>query len=385
MRGHVRRRGNSWAVVYDEGRDENGRRVQRWRGGYRTKTDAEAALTTVLNQLGTQTYVRPAKITFKQYVHDEWWPSVQETRRPSTVEMYRRQLELHVFPVIGGVPIEKLSATDVDRMYRVARDNGLSPNTIRVLGAIVSAALTYAKRKKVVLHNVAENSDPPKAVRPRRTVWTAKETSRFLDAVGDDRLSALWRLLVVTGMRRGEVCGLRWLDVDLEAATVTVAQQIVPVGRELVFQEPKTSAGRRKLPVDAGTVEALRRHRTDQRFERQVIGEPSVDHDLVFTTLEGDPLNPRSLSQAFQTRRKRAGLPHVRLHDLRHGAATLALEADVSLELIRRRLGHAKIATTVDLYLRHEVETAERDSAEKVASLVDAGLQSVSKTGAPDG
>ena len=129
--------------------------------------------------------------------------------------------------------------------YREAAKNGLKPNTIRVLGGIISAALAYAKRKGLVLHNVAENSDPPKAVRPQRTIWTAKETGRFLEAVEDDRLYALWRLLVMTGLRRGEACGLTWFNVDLKVGTITVAQQLVPVGGELVFLPPKTAAGLR--------------------------------------------------------------------------------------------------------------------------------------------
>ena len=128
-------------------------------------------------------------------------------------------LAKHIYPVIGSVPLQKLSPADVDRVYREAAANGLKPNTIRVIGAIVSAALTYAKRKGLVLHNVADNSDPPKAVRPQRTIWTARETARFLEAVEDDRLHALWRLLVVSGARRGEVCGLTWLNVDLELGT----------------------------------------------------------------------------------------------------------------------------------------------------------------------
>jgi integrase len=276
-------------------------------------------------------------------------------------------------------------AAAVDRVYREAAANTLKPNTIRVIGAIVSAALTYAKRKGLVLHNVADNSDPPKAVRPQRTIWTARETARFLEAVEDDRLHALWRLLVVSGARRGEVCGLTWLNVDLELGTVTIAQQLVPVGGELVFQAPKTAAGLRMVPIDAGTVAALKRHRETQLLERQVVGAPEIDHDLVFTRLDGQPLNPRALSQAFQVRRGNAGLPHVRLHDLRHGAATLALEGDVNLELIRRRMGHAHISTTIDLYARHEIESSERAAADTVAGLVDARLQGVSEERAPQG
>ena len=141
----------------------------------------------------------------------------------------------------------------------------------------------------------------------------------------------------------------------------------------------------RTVPIDAVTVESLRRHRETQTFERQFADFP-VDRDLVASQgVDGRPLNPRALSQAFQVRRKNAKLPHVRLHDLRHGAATLALEGDVNLELIRRRMGHARIATTIDLYARHEIESSERAAADTVAGLIDSRLQGVSKERSPQG
>ncbi len=153
--------------------------------------------------------------------------------------------------------------------------------------------------------------------------------------------------------------------------TITISQQVVPLSGELVLAPPKTTTGLRKIPIDAKTLEALEQHRATQELERAVLGEPAVDRDLVFTTLDGGPLDPRGISQAFQVRRKRVGLAHVRLHDLRHGAAVLALEGDVNLELIRRRMGHSKIATTIDLYARHEIDTAERAAANTVAALLD--------------
>jgi integrase len=372
--------------VYDEGRNEHGRRIQRWRAGYATRREAEDALTAILGSIQVGDYVAPAKVTFKSYVSETWFPHVEATRRPATVDQYRRMLRLHVLPVIGGLPLQKITPTVIDTMVKNATtgERPLSATSARVLIAIVSAALDYAKRKKMIPRNPARDADLPAVPKRKRTIWTAAETRRFLGSVEDDRLHALWRLIATTGMRRGEALGLTWRSVDLEQATVEVTQQLVPVGERLVLGPPKTNAGKRTLPIDQRTVEALRAYKAARELERSVYGEPAEDLDLVFVKPDGQPLNPRGVSQAFQVRRKRAKLPHVRLHDLRHGAATLAIAGDVNLELLRRRMGHATIRTTIDLYARHDLPTAERAAAETVANLIDGdvGLQTVSSEGA---
>lgn len=158
MRGHVRKRGTSWSYVYDAGRDESGRRKQSWRSGFATKKAAQEALAATLTDIKRQEHVDHSKLTFGRFVDETWWPHVQETRRPSTVEMYGRALA-----------------------------KGLTPSSARVHGAIVSAALKYAKRKRLVVRNVVEDADPPKLQRPTRSIWSARELAGFLDSVRDDR------------------------------------------------------------------------------------------------------------------------------------------------------------------------------------------------------
>ncbi|MGZ4394537.1 MAG: site-specific integrase [Gaiellaceae bacterium] len=371
MRGSVIRRGRTWSVVYDEGRAENGRRVQRWRGGYRTKGEAEDALTKLRGALQTGDYVSPEHLTFKTFCEERWLPHAETVKRASTLETYRRNLERHIYPAIGGVPLQRLDASRLDRLYGELLAKGLAPGTVRFIAAVISSALRYAKSKRLVSRNVAEDAEPPKVERRRMNVWTDREVATFLDSVRDDRLFALWRFLVVTGARRGEALGLTWLALDLERGTARIEQQLVPVGKALVFSPPKTDSGIREVPLDDATIEVLREHREAQKIERALFGEDYVDHDLVFAHVDGRPLNPGGVSQAFQVRRKRAGLPHVRLHDLRHGLATMALAEHLPAELVRRRLGHSRIAVTVDLYQRHAVEEAERDVANLLAARID--------------
>jgi integrase len=389
MRGHVRKRGNRWVVVYDEGRDQDGRRIQRWRGGYATRREAEDALTAILGSMQAGEYVAPAKIPFQSYVEETWFPRVEKTHRPGTVDSYRRMLRLHIYPTIGGVPMQSVSPVLIDKMIATAMtgERPLAPASARVLLAIVSSAFEYARKKKIVPTNPAKAADVPKTPKRPRTIWTAAETRRFLGAVEDDRLYALWRLVSTTGLRRGEALGLTWRSVDLGAATVEVAQQLVPVGDKIILGPPKTNAGKRTLPIDARTVAALQGYQETRELERSVYGDPAEDLDLVFTTPEGRPLDPRGISMRFARLVKKYGLAKIRLHDLRHGAATLAVAGDVNLELLRRRMGHADIRTTINLYARHDLPAAERVAAETVASLIDGdvGLQSVSRTGGGEG
>jgi integrase len=374
MRGHVRKRGKRWSIVYDEGTDpETGRRRQRWLSGFATKREAEDALTRTLRELKTQEYVTPASVTFRSFVAETWEPHLRETRRASTVSMYLRSLRLHILPVIGNVPVQQITAVHVDRVLLQAqqeREDGkprLSQSSRKVTLAIVSAALEHARKKKLVRVNVCDDADVPKVPRRKGNVWTVSETKRFLQHVEGDELEALWSLYALLGLRRGEGVGLRWQDVDLENGHVTVAQQIVPVDGELVLCDPKTEEGQRTLPVDDQTVELLRNHCDRQRDVRELYGTDYLDGDLVFCRPDGRPLDPRGISQRFQTLRKAAELPPIRLHDLRHGVGTMNVEHGTHVEIVRRQLGHASIRTTIDLYARHEIEDAQRAAVEGIA------------------
>jgi integrase len=328
--------------------------------------------------MADRVYVKPERIMFREFCETMWLPHVEETRRPSTVESYRRQLLRHVYPVLGHMPLQKIGPTDVDRLYRLCGqkqgrgDAKLTPATVRVIGAIASSALRYAKKKRLIVRNPAEDADLPAMTQSRHMVWTAAETRRFLDSVESERLYALWRILATTGCRRGEALGLEWRNINLDTAEIEIAQQLVPLSGDLVVSPPKTDSGHRILAIDQRTVEALREHQQTQQLEQAVMGWPTSDLDLVFRRQQdGRPLDPRGLSAAFQVRRKRAKLPHIRLHDLRHGVATLALAGNVNAELVRRQLGHSKVSTTIDTYQRHRLETAEREAAQVISTVID--------------
>ncbi len=198
--------------------------------------------------------------------------------------------------------------------------------------------------------------------------WTANQLETFLDGVQGDKLGAAYHLLASTGMRRGEALGLRWSDADLDAGRAAIRQTVIAVNHVPTFGTPKTAKGRRTLSLDDNTVTVLREHRKRQLAERLLMGAGWTDHGLVFCRVDGGLLHPERFTRSFSDRVRQLGLPKIRLHDLRHGWATMALSAGVHPKVVQERLGHANIGITLDTY-SHVTEGLHDDAAERVAAL----------------
>jgi integrase len=336
MRGHVRKRGAKWSIVLDVGTDENGRRRQRWHSGFTTKREAERALTDLLAKQQRGEYVEPSGLTLSGFLMDDWLPSIRSSVREGTFESYSRNVKVHIVPQLGDVGLQQLGPAQLNSFYADllagAHRRALSPRTVRYIHTILRRALQAAVRWAVVTRNVADQADPPspKAARPRpMRTWTAQELGRFLVAVREDRLYPLWLTLAATGMRRGEALGGYWSDLDLEASTWQVRHTLVAVGHELRDSTPKTDHGRRSVALDAGTVRVLREWRKHQLEERLAWGPDWTDTGRVFTREDGTDLHPERVSERFRRLVKGSQLPRLTLHGLRHGHATLALQAGV--------------------------------------------------------
>ena len=380
MRGHIRKRGKVWAVVVDIGRDETGRRRQRWHSGFATKREASAALTEILGRVQSGAYVESSKRTVACFMR-EWLDSIRATVRPSTWEAYRMLAEVHIIPALGTVPIQRLTAAQLNALYadlleKGRRDGkgGLSARSVAYVHATIRKALAEAVRWQLLTRNVADQATPPRqqANGDLRT-WSAEELRAFLAHVEGDRLHAAYVLAATTGLRRGELLGLRWRDLDLNAGRLSVTQTLVSVNYRVSFSTPKTAKGRRSVALDAATVAALRAHRARMLEERLSLGlgAPSADA-LVFTALDGSPLHPGQFSDRFDRLVKAAGVRRIRFHDLRHTYATLSLQARVHPKVVSERLGHSTISVTLDTY-SHAVPGLQEEAAEKVAALVFGG------------
>lgn len=358
----------------------NGKRRQIRRRGFRIKEDAKNGLKDTLLDLRAGTYVEPSKLTFGSYL-SQWLDTLPSAgRRPSTIDSYRRAINAYVVKDdIAAVPLQSLGALDLDGLYSKLitsgrRDGGpLSLRTVRYLHTIIGKALADAERKGTVSRNVARLATPPAAAStraPEMTVWTPVELKRFLGLVDGHHHGALIRLAAMTGLRRAELCGLRWSDVDLDAGTLVVRQTITTVDHVPTVGAPKTARSRRTLDLDAGTVARLRAHRTAQLEQRMLMGAGWTDHGLVFAMPDGSPWNPDVITRRFSLLVEKAGLPRIRFHDLRHTHASHLLAAGVNVKVVSERLGHASVAFTLDVYA-HVMPGQQADAAAAVAAMVD--------------
>jgi integrase len=299
---------------------------------------------------------------------DQWLEAVKPTIAPRTYRSYSDTLRLHVLPTLGGTPLSRLSAAQVQRLIATQIAAGRSPAGVEYARTVLRIALTKAEKWGMVTRNVARLVDTPKVRRPEIRPLTQSEAARLLGSVqGQDR--TLYQLTLGLGLRRGETLGLRWRDVDFENGTVTIAHTLQRLDGKTVLAEPKTAKSRRTWPLPGPVLASLREHRKSQLVERLAAGEHWQDQDFVFCSAIGTPLDGSAVMHRFQRQLTAAGLPHQRFHDLRHGAASYLLAAGVPLRVVQEMLGHSQISTTADIYA-HVLPELQRDAAERMGDLL---------------
>lgn len=382
----------TWSYVCDVGRGPDGKRRQRTKGGFATRQEADRALRETLASTDEHRYIAPSRLTLGQFLESEWLPAVRATVRPTTLAQYRQAVRVHLVPALGGVALQALSPAHLNALYadllesgRSDGTGGLSPKSVRHVHVAVRKALGDAVRWGRAARNVAAAASPPRLVAPELRVWTVEQLRAFLVGVAGGRLFAAWLTLATTGLRRGELLGLEWRDIDLDARRLSVRRAVTVVNGRPVATEPKTVKGRRTLALDTATVAALREHRRAQLAER--IRHADVWHDsgLVFCHEDGSAIHPEQLSRAFTRHAKAAGVPAIGIHGVRHSYATAALAAGESLKVVSERLGHASVSMTLDVY-SHVLPSHDEAVAEAVATLIlGAGEQSVSIPGGEAG
>jgi integrase len=311
----------------------------------------------------------------------EWldrWLALCSVRglRQTTVEGYRRVLELYVPGALRETALGELRPQHLNALYaelltsgRHYGTGGLSARTVRYVHASLNKALGDAVRLGMIDRNAAQVADPPSRSASQARIfptWTPEELRRFLSSAKDDPWYPALHLAATTGLRRGELLGLRWGDLDLDSGELQVVQCVVQVGWEPVVTAPKTRSSRRRIALDRTTVEVLRAHRRVAEASALSGIETS---SLVFPGRAGAPQNPNLFSGRFQRLVKKSGLRRIRFHDLRHGHATNALRCGISPKVVAERLGHSSVVVTLDLY-SHAVPSLQREAAEIVASLI---------------
>jgi integrase len=364
-----KRRGNSEGAIYQ--RQSDGRWVAALslpnggRKSFYAKSRKEAVekLKAAMKDLDDGRDLSPGRMTLAQYL-DKWLSaSVKPSVKVKTYEGYESIVRVRVAPRMGRKSLSGVTPLDLQSLYADLAASGLSNRSIHHTHRCLHRAFVQAVRWNLLSRNPCDGVTPPRPERVQMKVWTPDEASAFLSATPEYPAHTLYVLAITTGMRQGELLGLRWQDVDLDAGTLAVRRALQRQrGNGLVFVEPKTARSRRTIVLSQRAITALRLHHDRQEWARKKAGSEWQDSDLVFCDHFGAPLDPSYQTANFKAALRDAGLPPIRFHDLRHTAATLLLSRGVHVKLVSEMLGHTTITLTLDTY-SHLIPAMHGDAA----------------------
>lgn len=347
---------------------QGGKRKRKYFYG-KSRREAQEKLTEALRNRQLGLPATNDKITFREFLEKWLEDSVKPTVRPRTHKSYSQLVERRIEPDLGKIKLVKLKPQDIQALMNQKLKSGLSPRSVQYIHAVIRRALVLAEKWQLVPRNVAKLVDPPRVKREEVEPLTPEQARAFLDAAKGERLEALYSVAVALGLRRSEALGLRWQDIDFEAETLRVRHSLQRIEGKLQLVEPKSLKSRRTIALPKATLKALKDHRKRQLEERMIAGSNWQDTDFVFTSTIGTPIEPDNLSRWFKPLLKKAGLPNIRFHDLRHTAASLLLVQGVSPRVVMETLGHSQISLTMNTY-SHVMPVLQRDAAEKMDAIL---------------
>ena len=382
MRGTLKQRSKgSWSLTFDAGRDQTGKRRRQTITVRGTKRQAEARLAELVHQVEIGGYVKSGRQTVGAYLR-QWLEEYASTHvRATTLEGYETRAK-HLIDSLGGIRLSELRPDHLQAYYTAKLKNGrrdgqgLAPGTLIKHHNLLREALSHAVRWGLVARNVAEAVDPPRSQRKEMRALTSTELHHVLNACQGTPWHPIFHTLAWTGLRRSELLGLRWKDLDLIFATLRVSQVLHQLNNgQFVYQEPKTAKGRRTIALSPASCIELRQYREGQERDADLLDIPLTDESLVFGRPDGSPRGPSTLTLAFRRLTRRLGFTGVRLHDLRHTHATLMMEQGVNPKVVSERLGHASVVITLDTYSHvlpnmQEEAVAKFEAAMAVAEVV---------------
>ena len=385
MRGHIRERSpGHWAIILDIPDPQTGKRRRKWHSFRGTKREAQVESARLIAAIQGGTYLEPSKMTLSSFL-ESWLDHVKSQVSPRSHERYGELARKNIVPLIGAVPLTKLKPAQISAAYTKAlkegrRDGtgGLSPRTVTHMHRVLKQALGQAVRWELLTRNPAEAVYPPKVERPAMTAFDMAQTAELLEAMRGTRIFVPTVLAVLCGLRRGEICAMRWKSVDLANGQVAIIQSAEQTEAGVRFKEPKSGKAR-TVSLSATVVEELRLHRVQQAQELLKVGVRLSDETLVVCQADGSLLQPRSLTHEWVRLLGKTTLPRARFHDLRHAHATHMLANGVHPKVASERLGHSKVGITLDLY-SHVMPGMQEDAAARVDDALRTAINRRTKT-----
>jgi integrase len=334
-----------------------------------------------LKEKSQGTLVTDSQQTIAQYLEGWLEYTVKDSVRPRTYERYEQHVRLHLVPMLGKVKLQSLTPQHVQMLKSKKLKEGLSPKTVGAIQGALHKALDDAVKLGLLARNVCDAVSPPREEEKEIRSLLPSQIYRLLEAAKDHPYEALFVLALGTGMRRGELLGLKWQDINFAEGTLQVRRTLsrVPTamrngGPLFVEAEPKTKRSRRSIVLPSFVLEALQKHKILQEELRRKASDAWEDHDYVFCTAFGKCLHQNTVAHQFKMLLKKAGLPDMRFHDLRHSAATLLLSLGVHAKVVQEILGHSQISMTMDIY-SHVLPTMQGEAMAKLDQAFREGLE----------
>jgi integrase len=340
----------------------------------KTRREVQEKLASALQEQKQGMLVATPQQTVGQFLTDWLENTHKQSVRPRTYERYEEAIRLHLLPVLGKYQLQKLSAQHVQAFYARKLKEGLSPSTVIYYHSVLHNALDTAVKWGLVSRNVCDLVTPPRRARFEIKPFTTEQVQSFFAAIRGHKWEALFTLALATGMRQGELLGLKWQDINFSTGTLQVRRILTRIpsetsGKVYIEAEPKTEKSRRSITVASFALEALSQHRVSQLETKLKAGAFWEEHDYVFCTLVGRHLRPSHVVDEFKKLLKKADLPDIRFHDLRHSAATLLLSLGVHAKVVQEMLGHTQISMTMDIY-SHVLPSMQQDAVNKLNNLL---------------
>ncbi|MFA1821217.1 tyrosine-type recombinase/integrase [Virgibacillus oceani] len=343
MRGHIAKKGKKYYIVVDIGTGYE--RKQKWLSGFNTKKEAEKEMPRILNELNQGTYVEPSKQLYSDFL-DAWMKNKRNKLSLNAYNNYEMNIRVHIKPALGRFKLSKLNSLAIDDFYTDLENKGLSSATIRKMHTIVRSSLEYAKDYRFIEWNPASVVKPPSVKHKDIQVWEEKDLMRFLHFTKNEHDYIVYHLALFTGMRRGEILGLKWSDIDYAQKKIRVQRSYSKSG----FTKGKTDSARRVIDVDDDTITALKERHKIVKENKMRCGEDYEDNNLVVCRADGRPVDVRNVNRRFTKLRERHKMPEIRFHDMRHTHATIMLGMGTPVKIVSERMGHHKVEITLNTY-----------------------------------
>lgn len=376
MKGYFTKNSSGWAYRIDIGKDETGKRQQRYKGGFKTKKEAEKACAEMITEIERGTFIDPKDLSLGEYLKD-WLKTYAVNLTPCTYSGYKVNIEKHIIPHLGKIPLQKLQPIQIQKFYNEilekedeASKDKLSASSIRYIHATLRKALNDALRMNMIYRNVAEAVTVPRQKQFEAKFLTQVQMNAMLEVLKGTNIYLPTLLAVGLGMRRGEVLGLQWETVDFEKNLITIKRAYIPTPQGNVFSDVKTDKSRRTLAVPTNIMQYLKQIKKAQVETKLFLGGGYADNDLVCCNEDGSPLSPATWNHKFKRLMEDNNMPAIRIHDLRHTNASLMLKQGVTMKVASERLGHTTIGITMDLY-SHIDEEQQRDAAQRLNGAIN--------------